>query len=201
MPQNLFKRFGRYARFQRIGWQVRQGILPAGVDQGEIYEALRHTKKPNVLEMFGFLRVRTFRKRGYLWTLMDDLGLVSCKKVTTAFANYLVDSLQDTENYLMDAFTYHDIGDDNTAESNAHTALQNSRETRVSGSQAENGANVYKSVANITATAGYTAEEHGLFSAESAGTMLDRNLIPNAPALITDDVIECTYELTVNAEA
>lgn len=201
MPQNQFRRFGRFARFHWIAWQVRRGILPAGVDQGEIYEALRHTKKPNVLEMFGFLRIRTFRKRGYFWSLLEDRGLVSCKKVTTAFANYLVDSFQDTENYLLDAFKYHDIGDDNTAESNAHTALQNSRESRVAGTQVENTANIYKSVANITATAGYNAEEHGMFSASSAGTMLDRNLVPNAPALIANDVIECTYELTVNAES
>ncbi|MCK4857734.1 MAG: hypothetical protein KAT58_07195, partial [candidate division Zixibacteria bacterium] len=104
-------------------------------------------------------------------------------------------------NYLLDAFKYHDVGDDNTAESNAHTALQNSRETRIAGSQANNGANIFQSVANITASGGYTAEEHGVSSAESAGVMLDRNLVPNAPALITNDVIECTYELTVSAEA
>ncbi len=197
MLQNLIKRICRYGRLHWIGWQVRRGILPKGITQGEVMEALRFTKSPNVLEMFGMLRMKIFRVSGKI----EDFGLVSVKKVTTAFANYLVDCFQDTESYLIDGFKYHDMGDDNTAETNAHTALQNSRETRIAGTQVENGANIYQSVANITATAGYTVQEHGLFNAVSAQTMLDRNLVPNAPVVITDDVVQFTYELTVNAEA
>lgn len=201
MLQDWIERGSRFLRQNRIGWQVRHGILPAGVDQAEIYEALRQTKPVNVLEVFGFLRVRHFRKRGTLYSC-DDYGLVSCKKVTTAFANYLCNYLRDAANYAALAnFKYHDMGDSNTAESNGHTALQNSRETRVAGTQANNGANIYKSVANITATAGYTVQEHGLFNAATANTMLDRNLVPNAPVVIANDVVEFTYELTINAEA
>jgi hypothetical protein len=174
--------------------------VPEGTyDLAEIYESLRHTKKPNVLEMFGFLMVKIFRKRGYVWHC-DDYGLVSCKKVTTAFANYLVDCMG-TSNAAFANFRFHDMGDNANAELNSHTALQNSRETRVEGTQTENGANIYKSVATITAGAGYTVTEHGIFNVVAAGTMLDRNLVPNAPVVILNDTVQFTYELTVNAEA
>lgn len=198
MLQNWCRKLHKIYRFHRIAWQVRRGIMPKGTDQGEIMEALRYTKKSNVLEMFGFLKVRIFHPNGIL---KEDLGLQSIKLVTTAFANYVVDSLQNSTTEPLDAFQYHDMGDDNTAESNAHTSMQNSRESRVAGTQVENGAGIYQSVANITATAGYDVEEHGIFSAATVGTMLDRNLVPNAPTVIADDVIEFTYELTVNAEA
>jgi len=192
-----YHRVRRDVRNRWIAGQIRRGIIPAGVELGEVYEALRQTKETAVLEIMGFLKCRVFR-----WgDLRADHGLVSAKSVTTAFANFLVDSFQDTETYLLDLFKYHDQGDDATAESNAHTALQNSRESRVSGSQTENGANRYKSVANITATANYTANEHGIFNASTSGVMLDRNLPANAPVLEVDDVVEWTYEILVNAES
>lgn len=197
----VFKRFGRNARLQYLAWFVRRGILLENVSQAELYEALRVTKLPNVLEMFGFLRVKVFRKAGYLMREIYPERLVSVRLVTTAFANYLVDSLVDTENNLMDAYTYHDMGDDVTAEANSHTALQNSREARVSGNQQENGANIYQTIATITATASYTVNEHGLFSASTSGTMMDRNLVGSPPAVISDDQVQFTYELTVNAES
>lgn len=198
MLQNWFKKLRRIYRFHKIAGQVRRGIMPAGTDQGEIMEALRHTKKPNVLEIFGFLKMRVFHANG---VLKENLGLQSVRKVTTAFANYTVDSLQNSVASPLSDFKYHDMGDDNTAEANTHTALQNSRESRATGTQTENGAGVYQSVANITATAGYDVEEHGIFSAASAGTMLDRNLVANVPTVIANDVIEFTYELTVSAES
>lgn len=199
MFQNITKRLSRNVRFNRIGRMVRNGILPEGVEQGEIYEALRHTKKPNVLEMFGFLCVKVFRKRGYIWHC-DDYGLVSCKKVTTAFANYVVTSLAASTAAFAN-FKFHDMGDNANAELNSHTALLNSRETRVAGNQQNNGANIYQSIATITATAGYTVQEHGLFNIISAGVMLDRNLVPSAPVVIANDTVQFTYELTVSAEA
>jgi hypothetical protein len=199
MLQNPIKKFAQSIRQKRIAAKVRNGIVPRGVSQGDIMAALKATKPYGVLEMFGFLRMRIRRYATGKW---EDYGVVSVKKVTAAFANYVVDSLQDSTTYPLDAFTWHDAGDDNTAESNAHTALQNSRESRVNdASPGENGANVYQSVATITATAAYTVEEHGIFSANAAGTMLDRNLVPNAPSVIANDSVEFTYELTVNAEA
>lgn len=199
MFQNTIKKLIKSLRQKRIAAKVRNGIVPHGITQGEIMEALKATKPHGVLEVMGFLRVRIRRHLTGKW---EDYGLVSVKKVTTAFAEYVVDALQDSTTYPLDAFTWHDMGDDNTAESNAHTALQNSRETRINDtSPGENTAQVYQSIATINASAAYTVEEHGIFSAVSGGTMLDRNLVPNAPPVIANDSVEFTYELTVNAEA
>lgn len=200
MLYRVFQGISRNVRQNRIAAMVRKGIVPQGTyELDEIYEALRHTKKPNVLEMFGFLMVKVFRKRGYVWHT-DDYGLVSCKKVTTAFANYLVDCMG-TANANFANFRFHDMGDSNAAEANSQTALSNSMETRAEGNQAENGANVYKSVAIITATAGYSVEEHGIFNLVASGVMLDRNLVPNAPTVIANDTVQFSYELSVSAEA
>jgi len=177
---------------------ARNGFVPEGLLQGEVLKALKATKPSGVLEMMGFLKVRVFRHLENRW---EDFGLVSVKLVTTAFANYVVDSMQNSTSEPLDAFEYHDMGDDNTAEANTQTALSNSRETRIAGTQTENGAGIYQSVATINASAGYDVEEHGLFSAVSGGTMCDRNLVPNAPSVIADDSVEFTYELSVAAEA
>ncbi len=215
MFPNWYKKFCEYVRqkyvgwmreylyiglmHRYVGWMVRKGKLPYGITQGEVVEALKVTRPKGVVEVFGMLRVRVKRAATGLW---EDYGLVSTKLVTVAFAEYVVDSLLDSTTYPLDAFTWHDMGDDNTAESNAHTALQNSREARVNDtSPAENTAQVYQSIATITATAGYTANEHGIFDAISSSVMMDRNLIPNAPVLVASDQVEFTYELTVNAEA
>jgi len=199
MFQDYYKKLVRFFRQKQIAKKVRKGIVPRGVPQGEIMEALKATKLAGVVEIFGFLRMRIKR---YLTGEWEDLGVVSVKKVTTAFANYVVDSLQDSTTYPLDAFTWHDMGDDGTAESNAHTALQNSRETRINDtSPGENTANIYQTVATIQASAAYTVNEHGIFNAVSGGTMMDRNLVDNAPAVIANDTVEFTYELTVNAEA
>ena len=200
MFQDKFRRPVRYAKLVWIAYQVRRGIIPKNVKDYEIGEALRITKPPNVLEMFGVLRLKHFIKRGYLWSC-EDHGIVSVQKVTTAFANYLVDALQVSPGSDMQIFTFHDMGDDATADANTQTALLNSRETRANGNQLENAANQYSSIATITATASYTVNEHGLFSAVSAGTMMDRNApITSPPAVVADDQVEFTYELTVNAE-
>ncbi len=196
---NWIKKFREYVRQNYVGWMVRRGNLPYGITQTEVVEALKVTRPKGVLEIFGMLRMRIKREATGEW---EDYGLVSTQLVTTAFAAYVVDSLVDSTTYPLDAFTWHDMGDSGAAEANTETALANSRETRINdASPGENTAQVYQSIATIVATAGYTAQEHGIFNAVSAGTMMDRNLIPNAPVLITDDQVEFTYELTVNAES
>lgn len=200
MLYRAIKGLSRNVRQSRLASLVRRGIVPQGTyELDEIYDALFRTKPKGVLEMMGFLMVKVFRKRGYVWH-SDDYGLVSCKLVTTAFANYLVDELQ-ASNAAFSTFKYHDMGDANNAEANSQTALSNSREDRAEGNQTENGANRYVSVGTINATAGYTVEEHGLFNASSSGVMLDRSLVPNAPVVIANDTVQFTYELLVNAES
>jgi hypothetical protein len=143
------------------------------------------------------LSLRHFRGK----QLLRDYGLVSCQKVTQAFTQYLVDSLQNSTTKPMDAFKYHASGTDNTAESNAQTALITEVETRQTGTQIEGtSSNIYKSVATITYSASRSIVEHGLFSASTAGTLMDRSVFTAVP-VENLDTIEFTYQLTVNAES
>jgi len=198
MLQSWIKRLGRFYGDHKIAHMVRRGIMPKGVDLGRIKEALKNTLKPNQMELFGFLKMRIFRKNGNI----EDLGLQSCKKVTLAFANYVVDSLQNSTTHPLDAFIHHASGDNNDAEANSQTALINEIAPRNdAGTQAENGAGVFKSVATITYTANATIREHALLDNASGGTLLDRSLVSNPPAVENQDSIEFAYELTVNAES
>lgn len=171
---------------------ILSGVLPKGLSLKRILKDLRNTRKPNNLEIFGFLSAKHSR--------LGDLGLISCNLVTVAFTNYIVDSLQNSTTSPMDAFEYHASGTDNTAEANTQTALGVEVETRQAGTQVEGTtANIYKSVATVTYTATRSITEHGLFSASSAGTMMDRSVFTAVPVVNTD-TIEYTYQLTVNAE-
>lgn len=172
---------------------ILNGVLPEGLSLKRILKDLKDTRLPNNMEMFGFLSAKHSR--------LGDLGLVSCRLVTVAFTNYIVDSLQDSTSDPMDAFSYHASGTGATAESNTQTALVTEVETRQSGTQVEGAtANIYKSVATVTYTATRSITEHGLFSASSSGTMMDRSVFTAVPVVNTD-TIEFTYQLTVNAES
>lgn len=127
----------------------------------------------------------------------EHLGLVSTRVVTTAGVNYLVDSLQGTTE--PENFKYHGMGTGNTAENVTDTALVTEVETRATGSQTEGAsANIYKTVGTITATAPRAVVEHGLFSASTTGTLLDRSVF-SVINLATNDSIQFSYELTLPA--
>lgn len=151
-----------------------------------------------VVEMEGQLSARVIRKDGRI----ERRGIIARKKVTTAFANHLVDSLQNQTTTPIDQFKYHDAGTGTTAESNAQTGLITPwGGARVSGTQVEGAsANIYRSVATIAFNNSFAITEHGLFSAAAAGTLLDRSVFA-AINVGSGDSIEFTYELTVNAEA
>jgi hypothetical protein len=178
-----------------IRMMVGRGILP-NAPKERILQALRRTREKNVVELFGFLSARQVAP------VQRDLGLLSCKKVTVAFANYLVDSMQNSTTTPMSNFKYHGTGTGNNAESNADTALITEVESRVTGNQTEGAnANIYKSVGTVTYTANRTIWEHGLFSASANGSLCDRSVLVSGQAVQNNDQIEWTYELTVNAES
>jgi len=181
-------------RSKKIREQVEQGILPKA-NFARIQKALQDTKKPNVLDIFGFLSAKK-KSKG----VIQDLGLVSVQKVTQAFATYLVDSMQNSTTSPMDVFKYHASGTDNTAESNTQTALGTEVETRSAGTTEEDSSSIYKTVSTLVYTGTHSIVEHGVFSASSGGTMLDRSVITAVPVENTDE-IEWTYKLTVSAEA
>lgn len=125
---------------------------------------------------------------------LKDYGLVSTKVVTDAGVAFLVDAMQGTVE--PEILRFHASGTGTTAESAAQTALVTEVATRVSGTLAEGAsANIYRTVATIPYTSTLAITEHGIFSASSAGTMLDRSLF-SAINVINGDSIQFTYELT-----
>ena len=164
-----------------------------------LVKLLRKTKErpDNILELKGILTARVIRKDGKI----EDLGVICTKKVTDAFVEHLVDSLQNQTTKPIDTFKYHDSGTGTTAENKTDTALETPcGESRDTGTQAEGTtANIYKSVATHTYAGSFAITEHGLFSASTGGTLMDRSVFA-AINVGVDDKIEFTYELTCNSE-
>lgn len=126
---------------------------------------------------------------------VNDLGLVSTKVVTDAGVAYLVDALQNITE--PENLKFHASGTGTTAESAAQTALVTEVATRTSGTTTEGAsANIYRTVGTISYTSTLAITEHGVFSASSSGTMLDRSVF-SAINVINGDSIQFTYELTL----
>lgn len=68
--------------------------------------------------------------------------------------------------------------------------------TRPTGNQTNNGANVYRTVATNTVDASATINEFCLMSASSAGTMWTR-ILTGSVALVSGDSLVTTYDLTI----
>ena len=187
---------------QRLGsWWLARKIKKGKVPKGRIpvqkaVDALG-SFKGNFPMMIGLLSAVVTKRNGE----RIDLGLISVKKVTTAFRDYIVDALQNSTTYPMDVFKYHAMGTGSTAEDNTQTALVTEVESRATGSQIEGtSSNIFKTVATIDATATESIQEHGIFSASADGTMMDRSVF-SAINVDNGDSIEFTYEITFNAEA
>jgi len=132
---------------------------------------------------------------------LENVGLVSMGKVTTAFRDFEIDQLI-AESSLYGDFKYHEVGTSATAEANTQTALTTtSGIARVAGTQVEAAADQYQSVATVTADATETWQEHGIFNASTTGTMLDRSLISPTVAVVNLDTVQFTYTVTKAAEA
>jgi hypothetical protein len=171
----------------------------------KIIDFIRAKKQPDdprldgALALKGMLSAKVLRKDGRV----EDLGIICREKVTTAFANYLVDALvSGSGTYPMDVYIYHDCGTGTTAESNAQTALVTPYGgARTAGTKVEGASpNIFRSVGTISFSGTFAITEHGLFSAAAAGTMMDRSLFA-AINVVSGDGIQFTYELTVTAEA
>ncbi len=140
------------------------------------------------------LSARVIRANGDI----EDLGIICTRSVTTAFVDFLVDNLV-AEGATFGDFKFHGMGTGVVAENITDTALGTPVESRVSGTQLEGAsANIYRSVATITATTARAVTEHGLFNIVAAGTLMDRSVF-TVINLANLDGIEFTYELTVPA--
>lgn len=152
--------------------------------------------KRHIVRLTGKLSARV--QHGGKW---KPLGMIATKKLTTAFANYLVAALQNQTTSPIDIFKYHDSGIGVGEEDPANTTLGTpTGDARVVGTQAQGAStNIYRSVATITYAAAKAVTEHGIFSASTSGTLMDRSVFAAINVAIGEK-IEFTYELTAQAE-
>lgn len=128
-----------------------------------------------------------------------NYGIVGWRVVTTAFVNFMVDQLQ-TETSVWGDFKFHDSGVGTTAAAITDTDIETTDAVaRATGTQTEGAsANIYSSVGTITYDSTKAITEHGLFSASTSGTLLDRTVFA-AINVVNTDSIQFTYQLTCAA--
>ena len=136
--------------------------------------------------------------------VIEDYGEVGNKVVTTVGVGYIVDAFQNSVE--LENMKYHGLGTGSTAEAAGDTALVTELTTeytgnvRATGTTTEASATVYETVATNTldGTPGAALREHGVFSASSAGVLLDRTVY-SAITLSSGDGLQSTYDLTCSA--
>lgn len=151
---------------------------------------------------YGSLNAKVIRANGKEL----DLGCVGKRVVTTAFVNYLRDDLANASGGAdISTFKYHECGTGTTAEAIGDTALVtacttalNPDSTRAVGTQVNSVSGEYTSVGTLTFDASAAVTEHGLFSAASSGTLMDRTVF-SAVNVASGDSIQFTYTLTISA--
>ena len=202
----------------RFGDVVRHGCPHIGL--GREVNGWRARNLPNLWR--GYWRTTIARRLGLptmygaLWLTivrgdgqLVNLGLASMRVVTTAGVNKIVAVLNTTDASTATTFKYHGFGTGSTAEASGDTALVTEltteyvvNSTRPTGTQTVGASNnIYRSVATLAPDSGTPVlREHGVFSASSAGTLLDRTVFA---AVTLDssvgDSLATTYELTFAA--
>lgn len=133
------------------------------------------------------------------------LGLASLRVITTAGVNYLAACFDNTNE--PELFKFHGFGTGTTAEAIGDTALVTELtteyavdSTRPTGSQAHS-TNTYTTIATLSPDSGGTLAitEHGIFSANAAGTLLDRSKFSAVNLAAGSDSLQATYVLTLAA--
>lgn len=152
---------------------------------------------------YGALWGRTYNR----WTgeLKADYGLMSMRVVTNSGVAFIVDAFQNIVE--LETMKFHGYGTGTNAEAAGDSALQteltteyNPDGTRPTGTTTEGASdNIYRTVATLTIDSGTpNITEHGVFSASSAGVLLDRTKF-TALGLDTSTSLETTYELSLPA--
>jgi hypothetical protein len=180
-------------------WRMRNAVhLLSGVPR---IMAARALALPH---FYGAIYGTVFRGDG----TVEELGLMGLKLVTTAGVTKIVDFLRANDTTTATNFKFHGFGTGSTAEATADTALVTEEttqyvtdNTRPTGTQTNNGATVYRTVATYAPDSGGTRAitEHGVFSAATAGTLLDRTVFSAVNLVASADSLQITYDLTVAA--
>lgn len=134
------------------------------------------------------------------------LGLASLRVITTAGVTYIAADIAGGANDS-NLFKYHGFGTGTGNEATGDTALGTeltteyaTDSTRPTGSQSAS-TNTYTTVATLSPDSGGTLAitEHGIFSATSAGTLLDRSKFSAVNLVASSDSLQATYVLTLSA--
>lgn len=126
-----------------------------------------------------------------------DLGVLSRRVVTDAGAAFIADAFRNLTE--LETLNFHDSGTGTTAEAAGQTTLVTpTGVARASGTQSGPAANQYRTVATITYDNTYAITEHGVFSASTSGTLLDRSVFA-AVNVVNLESIQFTYTLSVAA--
>ncbi len=124
-----------------------------------------------------------------------NYGVLGRQKVTTAYCEFMVDQHQ-TESSVIGDFKYHDSGVGTTAENIADTDIETTDgESRATGTQVEESSVIYRSIGTIAYTSTKIITEHGLFSASTGATLMDRTVF-SAINVVNGDSIQFTYGIT-----
>lgn len=198
-------------------------IMRFGFPQKGLHPLVNEWRRSNLRNLWrGAWRVLAARAAGIahpygvLWLVHHsaehgelDLGLASMRVVTTAGVNKIVAALNASDTVTATTFKYHGLGTGTNAEASSDTALQTeltteyaTDNTRPTGTQTTGASNnVYRTAATITPDSGGTiaVTEHGVFSAASAGTLLDRSKFAAVNLVTPNDAIAATYDFTVAA--
>lgn len=149
---------------------------------------------------YGALLLSVLRSDGS----QDDLGCVSLGVITTAGVTYICADIAGGANDS-NLFKFHGFGTGTTAEASSDTALVTELTTeyatdnvRPTGSQAAS-TNTYTTVGTLSPDANVAITEHGIFTATSAGTLLDRSKFSAVNLVGSADSLQATYVLTLAA--
>lgn len=127
-----------------------------------------------------------------------NYGVVGRRVVTTAYCEFMVDQ-HVAETSVIGDYKFHDSGVGTTNEANGDTDIETTDgESRATGTQVEDSSVAYRSVGTISYTTTKAITEHGLFSASSGATLMDRTEI-SIINVVNGDSIEWTYTITYTA--
>jgi len=173
------------------GWLYRVRNFP-NVWSGTWRHALARALKMN--HMLGRLRAVLVRADGS----RVNYGVISTNLVTTAFVNDMVDELI-TETSGWGDYKYHDSGVGTTGAAVGDTDIETTDgESREAGTQVEDAANIYESVATISYTTTKAITEHLIANESTGGTAMDHHVF-SAINVVNGDSIQFTFDLTCTA--
>lgn len=199
LPTELKQQLDRYNPHSRLGQVIRDAIYTYKLPAGVVEDLLDSLRSCVVMESSLGLTIM------YASGRVEPLGIVGRKVVTDVGVGYIVDAFQNSVE--LENQKFHGLGTGSTAENQTDTALVTELTTeytgnvRATGTTAEGAsANIYSTVATNTldGTPGAALREHGVFSASSAGVLLDRTVYA-AITLSSGDALQSTYQLTFAA--